>query len=216
MTAQTGTGNLPYPRNEKEFAVFLEAYCEKRDRNIARNTKEGISLSLSGLTAFHYLQPDLYPVPNPDNLIHNTLDSNLELPRLPRMSWASSIRPLESKVNLIRNLTPLIGRRAQIWVATVDEHQETVIVKIYQDCLVEEPWWSGMDNTLEEYWSIEEISHREAWAFGTLAELQGSLIPHSYGFYNVSPRRNVTSVRRCTYSFFRLHCLPVIHPVSTF
>jgi len=74
--------------------------------------------------------------------------------------------------------------KAQIWKATV--RGKPVVAKIYQACFVgEAPSWISASNRVWDFYPEEEEAHREAWAFGRLHSLQGSVIPYSYGFFDV-------------------------------
>jgi len=60
-----------------------------------------------------------------------------------------------------------------------------VIVKLFQQSLLPYP---SLENIVDELskgdWiSATELAEREAWAYDKMAALQGTTIPHSYGFY---------------------------------
>jgi hypothetical protein len=176
---------LPYPvKEEKDFDKFLEAYKEKRERNIRHNTREGNLLSTSGFSKFEFLTSPTYTAPPGGQ--PEAVNSTVALSQRPKASCISSIHPVDTKIVLVQRITPRRGCKAQVWTAHVSGSTERVAIKIYQECLVYgDPWWSAEDSKLMGFWPEEEQSHREAWAYYVLAGLQGSAIPHSYGFYDV-------------------------------
>jgi len=81
-------------------------------------------------------------------------------------------------------------RKAQVWTALTPNKSTTVVVKIFQDCFLDEPFWAR-PSSKADYQTIlcftpeQEQAHREAWAYQCLHVLQGRCIPHSYGFFKV-------------------------------
>jgi hypothetical protein len=177
---------LPYPvKDEHELEKFLEAYHEKQARNISHNTQAGTLLITKGFSKFGFLTSHTYAIPPGGQTMAHKSTTKPE--QRPKASCVHSIRPFDTRIALIQRITPRFGCKAQVWTANVNGNPESVAIKIYQECLVfGEPWWSVEDNKLKGFWPEEEQSHREAWAYYMLTDLQGSIIPHSYGFYNVS------------------------------
>jgi hypothetical protein len=182
----TNHKKLPYPvKDETEFDTFLEAYEEKRTRNINRNLEQGTLLITKGFSKFGFLTSPGYEIPPGGQPV--AYSSTATLVQRAKASCAPSIRAFDTKIALVQRITPELGCKSQVWTAHVNGNPECVAVKIYQECLVDnEPWWLPVTNELMGFWPEEEQSHREAWAYYVLAGLQGSIIPHSYGFYNVS------------------------------
>ena len=82
------------------------------------------------------------------------------------------------ELRLLKPLHKEYGRFAQEW-SSITPNGNQVIVKVFQICFApDEPCWN--DFMLLHFIPEEEHAHREYWAYN---RLQGSLIPHSYGFY---------------------------------
>jgi hypothetical protein len=175
---------LPLPvLNREDLIGFLNAYEAKRERNIDHNLQQGVSLITRGSTTFTFLNSPIYAVPTPSR------DTESNSPRSGHRDRAfgfGSTPPSNTSITLLQRLTPELGHRAQLWIAHINDNPEKVAVKVFQECLVDNiPWWSPVDNEVMGFWPEDESSHREAWAYHTLRHLQGSVIPHSYGFYDV-------------------------------
>jgi hypothetical protein len=63
-----------------------------------------------------------------------------------------------------------------------------VVVKLFQQSLFRYPYLEdSFDRFSQSDWvSATELAQREAWAYDKMIVLQGTTIPHSYGFYMVS------------------------------
>jgi hypothetical protein len=81
---------------------------------------------------------------------------------------------------------------SQVWKARTRDGA-SFVVKIFTSFMASEPGWQWSDDPKDkeggeviDFMPDEEAAHREAWAYEKLRVLQGSYIPHSYGFYEVS------------------------------
>jgi hypothetical protein len=65
-----------------------------------------------------------------------------------------------------------------------------VVVKLYQECMFRDPSstnFYGPEGVFDGDWmSGTEVAQREAWSYNMLDRYQGSTIPYSYGFYEVT------------------------------
>jgi hypothetical protein len=179
-------GSLPYPvKGEASFESFLKEYMAKRQRNMDHPTEEGMQLTTAGFTSFNFLKSPVYAIPKPEGPnVHFNQSTPLFAQRA-RDPGFRSPRPSGTVITLMERLRPQFGYKSQVWIAQVDTIKQPVIAKIFQDCMLPDiPIW--LHSQLMDFVPEDEQSHREAWAYHTLAHLQGSLIPRSYGFYDVS------------------------------
>jgi hypothetical protein len=97
--------------------------------------------------------------------------------------------PEDMQVVLVEAIQTGEGGWAQVYAGrfTIGTRSCDVIVKLYQECMFRKPYGSefyGMDKG--EWPSATEVAQCEAWAYQMLEQYQGSTIPYSYGFYNVT------------------------------
>ncbi len=85
------------------------------------------------------------------------------------------------------------GRRSGVYRAHISRSGtvgETVAcVKLYQQSKYNIPDWQTVKprSVCSDDWTAAtRIAQREAWVSDTLIDIQGSVVPHSYGFYVVS------------------------------
>lgn len=97
------------------------------------------------------------------------------------------------KVTLTGKISCGMNQYSQVYSARIGRSdiagQDTVAcVKLYQQSYYVVPRWDlipgiGWDS---DWAPATDVAQREAWPYEQLIDLQGSVIPHSYGFYVVS------------------------------
>jgi hypothetical protein len=67
-----------------------------------------------------------------------------------------------------------------------------VVVKLFQQSFLRFPCKGNFfDELSNSDWVLAtELAQREAWAYGKMVKLQGTTVPHSYGFYVVCMKDN--------------------------
>jgi len=195
MSIDSEHQRLPYPpKDAKEFEIFLKALREKRNRYRYHPTKKGTRLFTRDFSSFDYLGSSIYTIPPQHEGLpqyQGLQFADLKDSLVPNLVYRDksqalgALDPSSTIVNLIERLTPEYGALSQVWIAQVNDIHELAVVKIFQECLLDEDpcWLSGQ---IMGFCPEDELSHREAWAYHNLGHLQGSMIPHSYGFYDVT------------------------------
>lgn len=150
------------------------------------------------VTDFTFLLLPAYsttPSPNPYLLDDQALSllTNLGPPRhLTNPIDSRQVLSPTCKIVLLDSLTPYltpddpdIRVKSQVWRALVNGSE--VVIKIYFSCF-HYPWWSKVigGGSCMDFFPEEGQAHREAWAYNLLKVLQGTRIPRSFGFYEVS------------------------------
>jgi len=157
----------------------------KKDNGAARSKPLKEGLSLTAVRKSNLSGP--YPVvPQPDISLPTTLQPRpqldpLDLPEDPVLVLLRNLRSSDEDLQ-----TEESGNWGQIWLASIQtvtgQLSGPILVKLFQESLF--PLQDRHDFKLYEIWCAATQSANEAWAFETLKPLQGSLLPHSYGFYD--------------------------------
>lgn len=187
-------GKYNYPiRDEGAFLEFKKEFIEKCWRMAAQPLEEGNELVPLRKTDFNFLPSPTYTVGDLDR------PSSLQSYGPSIASCTPSIYPFREKnpilsqlkfadgfqIRLIKRLTTLAPRKADVWIVSIQD--QTAVLKIFQDHNLESPVWLADHECMDsDFCPEEEEAHREAWAYQTLINLQGSNIPYSYGFFDVS------------------------------
>lgn len=195
-----GELELEYPIQDKDhYDELIEEIYYRRSINISqegllRTGETPFKQICREVVEFTFLPLPGYsttptPTPRLDEERERTLSvlTNLGPPR-PHLQHQASLLSPNSKIILIEPLTPTptnpnIEIKSQVWKATIQGIE--VIIKIYFSCF-HYPWWSKSMKKCMDFFPEEEQAHREAWAYNLLTNLQGTRIPRSYGFYEVS------------------------------
>jgi hypothetical protein len=190
-------GRFRFPILDRNtFNEFLDELDRRRVRNSRKHPQANDTLITEGHPSFEFLSDPCYRVspqpatsePKPPAYITRSVrQRHVELDRLPSVG---------TEITLIHIIKPCLPWdqvwKSQVWRARVSGRE--VIAKIYQACFPPEQRPSrGSDLSLFKFYPEEEEAHREAWAFHQLFCLQGTIIPHSYGFFTV---RSYQSRRR--------------------
>lgn len=178
---------------KEEYYELWQHQEERRRRNLAPGGRltVGTKLKLLSAPTFSYLSLppyDLSLAGSNENHLSNSFTRN-------------TVVVLEK---IITN-DPAEGHAmlAPVWMARIKGR--SYAVKIFQACFVKPEWSDSVG--CHDFVPEEEQSHREAFAYATLRDLQGSKIPRSYGFYKVMTFR--TRQKGLADFYFRLYFHPM-------
>lgn len=197
-------GELEYPiQDVNHYNELMDEIHHRRSLNLSRKGRVRAGESpfkqiCREVTDFKFLPLPAYsttPSPNPHPLDNQALSllTNLGPPRYSTNPIDSrQVSPPTCKIVLLDSLTPYltpdspdIRVKSQVWRALVNGSE--VVIKIYFSCF-HYPWWSKVigGGSCVDFFPEEGQAHREAWAYNLLKVLQGTRIPRSFGFYEVS------------------------------
>lgn len=195
-----------YPiTNPSSAEELIQEFSDREARNEAKPLKKDYTLSIRQYythcfleDAVYDLKPLLHGLPSSDNRMAVSAEAGVHGTRFQaqrtRLTEFDSISLHEIKLILSKPLHNVYAaRHAQVWTARTPRGN-TVAVKKFQACFTDTPYWVPSRNPLDgddagrldDFAPEEEQAHREAWAYHSLRSLQGSLLPYSYGFYEVS------------------------------
>lgn len=175
---------------ETEFKRLLKEMEDRRERNWDSPLIKDFVLKARGRSVFELLdnQGDFTP--------HAASEARSELSKIETSAWVLQYEqrtrgitgslPTKIDIKLKTHLTENRSRKSQVWIAEVDGVE--VIAKIYQACFGPSPYWrEPLDEVGEvtEFFPEEIQAQNEAWSYHKLLALQGSIIPYSYGFFDV-------------------------------
>jgi hypothetical protein len=172
-------------RSIRVFNEFVEEFDRRKESNSCNFPQAGATLTTEGHWEPRYLKKECYQV-TPSSLERPTY---ITPPVRERHVELDGLSAFGTVIILTRLLSPVFPRmkfwKAQIWTARVGDRE--VVAKIYQACFSSErPTIEHRRDSLDGFYPEEEEAHREAWAYNQLLSLQGTVIPHSYGFFKVS------------------------------
>jgi hypothetical protein len=177
-------GLIDYPLTKlSEFQPLIVEFIDRKKRNVASPLKTEDTLIVIGPTSHIFLPEEFYPC-------SGTLDTHPSQshPIKRQRAAESSMFPLV----LSEPLRVGLGTLSQVWKAKTRDGA-SFVVKIFTSFMSSKPGWQWSDDPKDkeggeviDFMPDEEAAHREAWAYERLRVLQGSYIPHSYGFYQVS------------------------------
>ncbi|TFK51531.1 hypothetical protein OE88DRAFT_1659592 [Heliocybe sulcata] len=189
--------DVPYPpRNLSEINALMKVWYKHCDAALDSPIMAGHTLQFIGVPTFDFLPSSLYNVTCASYLGQplapvNDMTSDA-YHHGPRREYFETLR-LDSqsmpdfKVVLTEPLSTGRGKYSQVWKAEAigaEGDALPVVVKLFQGSLFPEPKMIGQKLDPETLMQ-EEVSHREAWAYERLRPAQGTIVPYSYGFYNV-------------------------------
>lgn len=181
--------NFPIETKEEYYELWMHQE-ERRRRNLAPGGRLSVGTKLKLLDAptFSYLSLPPYDLSlgsSNDNRLSNSFTRN-------------TVVVLEK---MITN-DPAEGYAilAPVWMARIKGR--SFVVKIFQACFVKPEWSDSVG--CHDFVPEEEQSHREAFAYAALRDLQGSKIPRSYGFYKVT---TFIMRRKCLADFYILQTI---------
>ncbi|EPQ52059.1 hypothetical protein GLOTRDRAFT_132183 [Gloeophyllum trabeum ATCC 11539] len=190
--------NVQYPRSHSEYIGLLDEFRRRQTASLESPLKQDHNLHFVGSPNFDFLPHPAYQV-NQTSYLGQVLAPLNETARdayAPhhRRRYVIELRldgrslP-EFEVILRQPLSTGLEKFAQVWKADAICRDGTVfpvVAKLFQGSLFPEPQWLEYDNVLDEDYPLqEEVSHREAWAYERLRSARGTIIPYSYGFYDV-------------------------------
>jgi hypothetical protein len=186
-----GKFQFPIERgSSKVFKDFLEELDRRKERNSCNFPQACDTLITGGHWELEFLESPCY---------HILLQANNSSPEPPPyitrpvreryLELDKELSTVGTEISLTRRLFPVFpgtsSWRSQIWRARVAGRE--VLAKVYQACfLPDRPEVIGVPGVLIGFDPEEERAHREAWAYSQLYCLQGTVIPHSYGFFKES------------------------------
>ena len=178
-----------FPITSKEEAqIFIKEFKERASRNssptgcLNRNDKIKLLHSYSP----NFLDESVYNINVNEPVVFPPDPSRRE-----RLQEFDCIPSVGLEINLIKAVDS--GHFSQVWRSRTPKGAN-VISKIFQSCLAPElPFWHKQRACLWDFTPEEEQAHREMWAYQTLANIQGLVIPHSYGFYEVRRQEILSS-----------------------
>lgn len=176
--------SIPYPiktkEDHKKLLVLLRKKLETYNSAPLQPNVKLITLRASQL---RFSDSPIYKLPVTDSA-HRILPEDLQhyLPR-PRLDIPHSHSP-GIRIKLLAPISRTFNVKAQVW--RVMAFGQIACLKIFQTCLIGfEPEWFTNHKICEAFFPEEEQAHMEAWTYSKLKPLQGTFLPHSYGFYDV-------------------------------
>lgn len=173
-----------------EFKRLLKEMEDRRERNRKSPLIENFVLKTQGRSVFKFLDNQ------GDFTTRASTEARSELSKIETSAWVMQYEqrtrgftgtlPPKLDINLKYHLTENRSRKSQVWVAEVNGVE--VIAKIYQACFGPSPYWREPlheDGEVTEFFPEEFQAQNEAWSYHKLLALQGSIIPYSYGFFDV-------------------------------
>jgi hypothetical protein len=193
MPQMTVWGKFQFPiRSGQGFNEFIEELDRRKERNRRKFPQSGDILVTEGHWEPGYLAEECYAIPQtytsgsppepPPYITRPVRERYLELD--------TQLSAVGTEITLTRLLCPVLPGavhvwKSQVWMARVAGRE--VVAKIYQACFPpDRPSISAIPDTPIDFYPEEEEAHREAWAYSRLFNLQGTVIPHSYGFFKES------------------------------
>lgn len=214
------------PQAARDVVVYRESLAERRRRSLESPLVGGSQVSLVR-PLLDIDPSEIGPVFERQRKAESpTLESGLPYgldgiynrrhqvfpPHAIESSWGAR-REAPLSVQLIRPLRAGNGLWSQVWLAdmtnvaqsltrtvpTAAVASTTVVVKLYHDSFAAWPtvsnFFGGVDNG--EWRGCGEQMVREYWTYEEAKSLQGTILPHSYGFYDVSDGTSPFQRRYC-------------------
>jgi hypothetical protein len=177
---------IDYPvKDVANFQKLFTEYERRRERAFENPLRSGKTIQLLSATNHTFLPAENYSISKAG--VSSDSPRNLGEPRQ-RLGWSFPGGQREGRSDIItlqKSLIPNDGRVSQLWLARSCEGH-TLVVKIFMACLGPTPYWRDYDQMVDpDFIPEEELAHRECWAYTKLENLQGTGMPHSYGFYDV-------------------------------
>jgi hypothetical protein len=180
-------GRFQFPITTYEAYLELDIESQARyERNTEQPLEAEQQLNICGITSHSFLPPFPY-----NNVSHfhgrqvEAFDFGSPRAQIPIASTPAPFLDGKFKIKLCEPVTTGAPRYSQVWLARAEPGGHPLIVKIFLACFGPGPEWNMHFSSFGGFIPEEELAHREWWAFSRLSHLQGTAIPHSYGFYDV-------------------------------
>ena len=175
---------IQFPIEEVEaYRQLCAEYDARQERNLRNSLRPSDRLDIRSRYTFSYLLDSIYPTDKNHNIDHIKVKSEHTRSRITLFDTSAF-----NHLDIILTAPVRTGRGyfSQVWTASVSG-KYTVVVKVFLGCFGPTPeWFDAPDPALRlDFVAEDEMAHREAWAYTKLTDIQGSRIPHSYGFFLV-------------------------------
>jgi hypothetical protein len=173
------------PQNENAFNTFFASL--KHWRQASLDMPIHFPSALRSLRECRNPEP---PVGSGPSLPETCRIPSIFLPDARPRLFRESYPLADATLTITEPLLTGLGRLSQTYCGHINHkgyEPVDVIVKLFQQSLFQYPCLGDFLDTLSQndWISATDLAQREAWAYNKMTALQGTTIPHSYGFYMV-------------------------------